>query len=134
MANTPIHEQKLAKAFQQNSNMHHIDTVKTITADTKPEDLTEAQKQAFIAMMRMAIDPHERNWTKRLKKLNEKNQQFPHTVPSNPKRRRLRKKIAKMRAKKQFPLHAEVRSDPARRYGFIPKSQKKTDLADYAKV
>ncbi|XP_058832981.1 uncharacterized protein LOC131690918 [Topomyia yanbarensis] len=137
-------KQKLDKVFRKNSNISHISTFKTITHDTKAKDLTEEQKLAFIAMMRMAVDPHQREWKRRLEQINARNESLPveqrahhRRKPADTvshKRKRLRRKVAEMRSQKRFPLPAESRSDPARRYGFIPTSQRKVNLADYAKV
>ncbi|EAT34055.1 AAEL013681-PA [Aedes aegypti] len=142
--------QDLLSTIQKNSNVQYLAELKTIAPGATGKDLTEKQKLAFQAMMRIALDPEEKSWTKRKEKLDrqraarieaeteyrrlaEIKKQYDERK-ALPKRESLKLKVMKMRAKRIFPTKRERREDPARRYGFIPRSQKKTDLFDYGKV
>lgn len=152
--NTPHTDQLI----QHNSNLQYISELKNITANTTAKDLTEAQKLAFQALMRIAHDPSGKVWSKRVEKLDRQRaarleaeskmkmeRQEAATIKAESKRKQtankqkqkesLKKKIKRMRTERRFPLPPEKRNeDPARRYGFIPRSQKKENLADYVKV
>ncbi|XP_065085042.1 uncharacterized protein LOC135707211 [Ochlerotatus camptorhynchus] len=136
--------------LQSNSNVRYISELKTITPSTTAKDLTEEQKRAFMAMMRMVHDPKEISWTKRREKLDR--QQAARIEAASKKRQEdqvsdqkmdqkamrresLKMKVKKMRAERRFPLPSNgPRGEQARRYGFIPYSQRKNNLEDYAKI
>ncbi|XP_055586920.1 uncharacterized protein LOC129739475 [Uranotaenia lowii] len=65
-------KKNILKDLRGNSNFALIEPLKSITPNTTAKDLTEAQKIAFTAMMRMALDPQDRNWNKRREKLDRK--------------------------------------------------------------
>uniref|UniRef100_A0A8D8CRU1 (northern house mosquito) hypothetical protein n=1 Tax=Culex pipiens TaxID=7175 RepID=A0A8D8CRU1_CULPI len=142
---------KLDRALAANHNLRLAQQLKTVQPG---QTLTEAQKQAFQALMRMAHDPNSFRWNKRVEQMkakkekewaqNRQNQAEQAAtrrveVPGKsnleePKRPRLRDQIREARRKGAFPLRPQIPSDRARRYGFIPTSQRETDLKAYAKV
>nr|XP_029710802.1 uncharacterized protein LOC109422042 [Aedes albopictus] len=166
-------EQKLLSMIKKNSNVQFLSELQKITPDMTGKDLTEEQKMAFIAMMRIACDPKDKTWSIRKKKLDrkwaarteaaakERKEMRKQTIEERvveksvegeskdrvemknetitarevvKKRESLKMKIKRMRAERRFPMQRERREDSSRRYGFIPPSQKKADIAEYRKA
>lgn len=145
-----IKRSSLDRALAANHNLRLAQQLKTVQPG---QTLTEAQKQAFQALMRMAHDPNNFRWNKRVEQMKaNKDKEWAQNrqklepvaarrveVPGKPileepKRPRLRNQIREARKKAAFPLRPQVPSDRARRYGFIPTSQRQTDVKSYAKV
>ncbi|XP_055630763.1 uncharacterized protein LOC129771296 [Toxorhynchites rutilus septentrionalis] len=129
-----MNKQHLAHALRNNSNLPLVHPMRSVSSDAKPSDLSEAQKMAFVAMMRLVHDPREIQWNKRKEKMVSKRiETGPQPVAEKkPKKRLLKHKIAAMRKRKQFPLPPESACDKARRFGYIPSSVKKEKLSGYA--
>ncbi|XP_053694781.1 uncharacterized protein LOC128742431 isoform X2 [Sabethes cyaneus] len=141
-----------SKENQDKSTQRLITTLKTMGTTTQSKDLTEEQKQAFQALMRMAADPSGYQWERRVKQMQfvaarkersaqlerHNNQQQQHSQPQSEHhtKTKLKHRVAEMRRLGKFPLPPDKTTpkDNARRYGFIPKSERRKHPTDYAKV
>ncbi|XP_055523678.1 uncharacterized protein LOC129717643 [Wyeomyia smithii] len=143
------HKEKPAKMQHNNPTQQFITTLKTINTKTDAKNVTEKQKQAFQALMRMAADPSGFQWQKRVQQMQfvnarkqraadptNKRPSLPQPKPKQRTRVKLKHRVAEMRRQAQFPLPPDrtTPKDAARRYGFIPPSERRAHPADYAKV